>query len=168
MRKKIVLLALVCFACSDDSALERRLEEHEKRIAALEKKIQEHPARAPRKSAAQSSSSALPSPTGGAQQLPGASIPIGGSPTSSGYSYADPRLAIRAFCAKKWGSNWQMVEQCEKQETEAMEKVYAGNALGVPPDVYRAIRANCEEQWGAQFTMQLQCQQEEAGAYAGR
>jgi hypothetical protein len=170
-RVVLAMLIVALTACGDveKAQLKKQISDHEARIAALEERLAKPNAALPgskskKPAAASQPVSGLPSSSSAAPasaRQPSYSV---AAPTGVGRS-GNERLAIRAMCSKKWGSNWEMLEYCEKTELEAMEKVNAGNIFGVPPDVYTSIRDSCGEKYWPSFSMQLECQQQESDAY---
>lgn len=167
----LIALTLVLAGCSGDeeAELKTKLEEHEKRIAALEQQLSKAELRkaAPRKSPNPSSPALLPAPK--VEVVPRfaatetAAPAIGFSPNRG--PTEDQRLAIRALCSRRFGSNWQLVEQCEEDEAAALERIAEGNTEKLPPEIYGAIRVQCAQQARGEFSRQAACQDEQVQAY---
>ena len=165
----VFLFALMACGDVEKAQLKKQISDHETRIAALEERLAK-----PGQPLPGSKAKKAVAPSQPVTGLPSSSPATAATPRQPSYSVAAPtgqarsgneRLAIRAMCSKKWGSNWEMLEYCEKTELEAMEKVNAGNIFGVPPEVYTQIRESCGERYWPSFSMQLECQQQESDAY---
>lgn len=162
---RLTVIALFLVACGEDeekAEFKRQLELHEKRIAALEEKV-DRPGLPRSRPTAVEPSTPLPTVAPAPVVTTEASSPPLNISPSEARATADQRLAIRAYCSRRFGSDWQMVERCEKDELAALEKLELEPPAGdLPPALYAAIRAQCADRFGAQFTGQFACQQEGA------
>jgi hypothetical protein len=168
MRMMLMAVLLVLVGCSGDeeAALEKRLKDHEDRIAALEEQLSRVDVRSSPKKSPNASSQPLPTAPR-VEVIPAAtdtgSPAVAFSPNSA--PTEDQRLAIRALCSRKFGSDWQAVEKCEDEELDALERIAEGNKEKLPPEIYGAIRVQCAQQGRGEFTRQAACQDEQIEAY---
>ena len=87
----------------------------------------------------------------------------GTSGTSSARPTSDP--TIIAQCSSKWGSNFEMVEYCQKEQQGAKDRLDRGNVYEVSGSVFATIRQQCQQKWGTNFEMREYCEKEQTGAY---
>lgn len=170
MRVRILLIvALMAASCAkkyDDAELRRQLAEHDRRIAALENRLSSRDVRRGPVAAAPSAPFPTPVTTAPATLPTTTQAPAGnirGAAAGELSHGTDPKLAIRAYCTQKWMSNWNMVSQCEKEESDALLKLLEGNTFDIPPDAYREIRDQCAREY-QQYSLQANCQAERAEA----
>jgi hypothetical protein len=97
--------------------------------------------------------------TAGAASLTSASTPTrsASSPTMD--------ATIIAQCSGKWGTNYEMVEYCQKEQQGAKDRLDRGNVYGISGPVFGSIRQECQQKWQNNFEMREYCEKEQAGAY---
>ena len=77
----------------------------------------------------------------------------------------DDRTIIEA-CAAKWGSNYEMVEYCQKEQQTAKDALATReSAHPINDAVMAGIRRDCQGKWLTNFEMRDYCEKEQVGAY---
>jgi hypothetical protein len=163
----IVVFLSSCGRSAREKELQRQLAEHDKRITALEEKVAKNSeprvALPPHTYTFGSTPPPAVTPQVAQPAAHPAAAPASAAPSDVSIEN-DARLAIGAYCAKKWGSNWQMRDTCEKAENEAFDKLAEGNTFGIPPSAYRELHDACT-QANVEMAAQLSCMQRGAETY---
>lgn len=73
--------------------------------------------------------------------------------------------SIIDLCNTKWGTNFEMVESCQKGQQNAKDTLAKGNTHGIPGPAFDTIRGGCSSKWGSNFEMREYCEKEQAKSY---
>lgn len=87
------------------------------------------------------------------------------SRTPPGTPDGDAEAVARAHCEKKWGDNFEMLDQCLTQQREAIAALQRDGPEDVPTDVFAGIRARAAHKWPDHFDMRVYMEHNQVEAY---
>lgn len=68
---------------------------------------------------------------------------------------------IKAKCAKEWPTDFEMQAYCQKQQREALSKLWDHNAWITDNADGRVIRNKCQGEWPDDFEMRAYCEDQQ-------
>lgn len=72
--------------------------------------------------------------------------------------------AVKAECSREWGTQYNMVAFCTRQQIDAVQQIGATTA-GLPQDVADGILVTCDQQWRPQWNMVVFCMQQQVDGW---
>lgn len=79
--------------------------------------------------------------------------------------YQEAEMVIRGHCKREWPDDYDMQEDCEQKQREALAALRRGNPGDIPDEVFARIRSKAAAEWPNDYDMRLDTEEKQVAAY---